>query len=145
MVCESHDMRIVALDNLSIRSPHVSSTLNMIRATRPGQRAGQITAFFMGNTKIGTEKTMTARDMTGFCASFSARKSGHFLHIWGEFLTEVHSAPGKKGTNIHCREFKKSNGDGAPKLQISLPCRGQTCPDKKNISCQLGSADVPPS
>ena len=28
---------------------------------------------------------------------------------------------------------KKSSGDGAPKLQISVPCRGRTCPEKRII------------
>ena len=26
-------------------------------------------------------------------------------------------------------QWRASNGDGAPKLQISVPCRGRTCPD----------------
>ena len=33
----------------------------------------------------GPKKTMTARDVTGFCAFFSAWKSGNFLHIFGRF------------------------------------------------------------
>ena len=28
-------------------------------------------------------------------------------------------------------QWRASNGDGAPKLQISVPCRGRTCPDFK--------------
>ena len=40
---------------------------------------------------------MTARDATGFYAFFSARISGNFLHIWGDFLAEVHGKPGEKG------------------------------------------------
>ena len=31
------------------------------------------------------EKTMTARDVTGFYAFFSARRSGNFLHIFERF------------------------------------------------------------
>ena len=48
---------------------------------------------------IGTEKTMTAKDVTGFYAVFSARKSGNFLHILGHFFTELYRKPGEKGKN----------------------------------------------
>ena len=80
--------------------------------------------------RIGTGKTMTATDVTGFCASFSAWKSGSFLHIWGNFQTDLHRKP--------CREMIKSTGDYSinssgevsPKLQISVPCRGRACPEK---------------
>ena len=58
---------------------------------------------------------MTATDVTGFYAFFSARRSGGFL-------TKLHSEPGEKGKNplekkgkIHWIKFKKSSGDGAPK------------------------------
>ena len=40
---------------------------------------------------------MTARDVTGFYASFSARKSGNFLQILGDFLAKLHSEAGEKG------------------------------------------------
>ena len=41
---------------------------------------------------------MTARDVTGFYANFSARESGNFLHILGGvFFTELHIKPGEKG------------------------------------------------
>ena len=30
---------------------------------------------------------------------------------------------------MHWRIFKKYSGDGAPKLQISVPCCGRTCPE----------------
>ena len=34
----------------------------------------------------------------------------------------------KREKNVHWRKkFKISSGDGAPKLQISVPCRGRTC------------------
>ena len=72
---------------------------------------------------------MTARDVTGFYAFFFARKSGNFSTFWGDFLTQSHSKPGEKGKKIHWRKFKKSGGDNAPKLQISVPCRGRTRPD----------------
>ena len=52
---------------------------------------------------IGTEKTMTARGVTGFCAFISARKSGNFLHILRRFLTKLNRKPGEKGksTIVH--------------------------------------------
>ena len=42
---------------------------------------------------FGTEKTMTARDATGFYAIFSAWKSGNFLHILGRVLTKLNRKP----------------------------------------------------
>ena len=48
-----------------------------------------------------------------------------FSIFWGDSLTKLHSKPGeteKKSTRDHS---KKSSGDGAPKLQISVPCRGR--------------------
>ena len=42
---------------------------------------------------------MTARNVTGFYAVFSAQKTGNFLHIWGAFLPKLHSKPGEKATN----------------------------------------------
>ena len=76
--------------------------------------------------------------------TFSARKSGHFLHSLGQFLSTWR--PGyfspfrddfllnytidlEKTGKIHRRRFKKCSGEGAPKLQISVPCCGQTCTD----------------
>ena len=29
-------------------------------------------------------------------------------------------------------QWRASSGDGAPKLQISVPCRGRTCPETQN-------------
>ena len=36
----------------------------------------------------------------------------------------------KKSTG---EKSKESSGDGAPKLQISVPCRRRTCPDWKTV------------
>ena len=66
---------------------------------------------------VGTEKTMTDRVVTGFYTVFSARKSGNFLHILGND-TLNHGEKGKLDWGT------KSCGDAAPKLQISVPCRG---------------------
>ena len=79
---------------------------------------------------------MTARDVTRVCAFFSARKSGIFLHILGRFLTKLHSKPGER-EKIHWRKFKKSSGDSAPKLQISVPCLGARKGIPKNLSSQV--------
>ena len=35
----------------------------------------------------------------------------------------------EKKEKIHWRKFKKSSGEISLKLQISVPCRGQTCPE----------------
>ena len=56
-----------------------------------------------------TKKTVTARDLTGFYAFFSTRKSGKFFHIFGGFLTKSHSRPGKNRKKIHWRKFKKKS------------------------------------
>ena len=68
---------------------------------------------------------MTARDVTGFYAFFSARKSCNCLHILGRFsLLDCTVDLEKK--EIHWRNFKK--------IQISVPCRGRTCPEIGSMS-----------
>ena len=79
------------------------------------------------------KKTTTARDVTGFYAIFSARKSAIFSTFRGDFLAKLHRKPGEKG-KIHWREFKKISGDGAPKSQISVPCHGRTPPEKSQFT-----------
>ena len=61
----------------------------------------------------------------------STRKSGNFFHILGRcpFNLKLHRKPGEKGQESTGKK-KKSNGDGALKLQISVPCRGRTRPDQ---------------
>ena len=66
----------------------------------------------------GPKRTMTARDVTGFYALFSAWKSGHFLHILGDrFLTNSHRKPGERAKNpmekIHKK--KKNPVETAPR------------------------------
>ena len=59
----------------------------------------------------------------------SARRSDKFLHIFGgDFLTKVHRKPGERG-KIPLEKIQNLSEDGAPKLQISVPCRGRTCPE----------------
>ena len=48
-----------------------------------------------------------------------------FSTFWGDFLTKLDRKPGKH-EKIHWRKFKKSSGDGAPKLQIFVV---EPCPD----------------
>ena len=50
-----------------------------------------------------------------------------FSTFGGDVLTNLHSKPGEKGKHSTGEHNKKSSGDGAPKLQISVPCRGRTC------------------
>ena len=73
--------------------------------------------------KVETEKTMTATDVTGFyaffSAFFSAQKSGKFLHIWGDFLTKLLRNLEKR-EKTHRRKLQKSSGDGALKRFLSL-------------------------
>ena len=68
---------------------------------------------------------MTATDVTGFDAIFSTGFFAAFSRFWGARLTKLHREPGEKAKN----PVESSSGDGAPKLQISVPCRGRTRPD----------------
>ena len=69
--------------------------------------------------KIGTEKKKKhdsqKRDRT--LHFFSARKSGHFLHTLGQFLTNLHRNPGEKRKNqsIHVKKTKKNAVEAAPR------------------------------
>ena len=77
---------------------------------------------------------MIATTVTGFCTFSSAWKSGNFLHILGPFhykYTKLHSKPGEKGKQSNGENSKKSSAETSPKLQISVPCRGRTCPDNR--------------
>ena len=61
----------------------------------------------------GPKKTMTATDVTGFYALFSARKSGNFLYILGLFL-KLHSKPREKGKNP-LEKIQKNPVETAPR------------------------------
>ena len=54
---------------------------------------------------------MTAGDVTGFCAFFSARKSGNFLHILGRFPYRITQKTWRHRQKTHGRKFKKSSGE----------------------------------
>ena len=73
---------------------------------------------------------MTARDVTGFCAFFSP-EIGQFSPHFGAFSLLNCTVDLEKREKIHWRKFKKSSGDSAPKLQISVPCLGRTFPENE--------------
>ena len=72
---------------------------------------------------------MTARDVTGFYALSLPGTRANFSTFWGEFPTKLHRKHGEKGEKSAGDNSNKSSGDGALKLQISVSCRGQMCPD----------------
>ena len=66
---------------------------------------------------LGTEKAMTARDVTWFYPSSPPGDRGIFSTfgaIWGDFLTKLHREPGERG-KIHWRQFKKNPVETAPR------------------------------
>ena len=67
---------------------------------------------------------MTATDVTGFDAIFSAGFFATFSRFCGARLTKLHINTGEAAKKI---QWRASSGDSAPKLQISVPCRGRTC------------------
>ena len=80
-------------------------------------------------------KTMTARDVTGFYSFLNCTENveknekistPHFGAI--SFLHRTENL--EKKERIHRRSYLKTSGDGTPKLQISVPCRG------RNVSWQ---------
>ena len=94
-------------------------------------------------TKIRAEKTMTATDVTGFDAIFSTGFFATFSRFSGALLTKMHINL-EKEQKI---QWRASSGDGAPKLQISVPCRGRTGPDKRMCfpAAPVGFACVTPA
>ena len=55
-------------------------------------------------------------------SSFLRPESGTFLHIWGDLLSKFHRETGGKGKDPQEKTQENSSGDGAAKLQISVPC-----------------------
>ena len=68
---------------------------------------------------------MTATDVTGFDAIFSTGFFATFSRFWGLVLLNC-TFTLEKTKN----QWRASSGDGPPKLQISVPYRGRTCPEK---------------
>ena len=62
----------------------------------------------------GPAKTMTARDVTGFYAFCSARKSGNFLHSLGPFSYLITQKAWRK-KKTHCRKLKKNAVEKLPR------------------------------
>ena len=61
-------------------------------------------------------------------AFFSGWNSGNFFRFWGDFLTKLPNKTGEKGKNPLEKSKSESSGDGAPKLQTSVPSCGRTRP-----------------
>ena len=72
---------------------------------------------------------MTATDVTGFDAIFSTGFSLLSPDFRGLVLLNYTENLEKKQKI----QWRASSGDGTPKLQISVPCRGRTCPESKNM------------
>ena len=71
-----------------------------------------------------------AGEPTKQAAAFvSAQNFRQFLQLVGPFLAELHRNLEKEEKEKTGENLKKSNGEGGPKLQISIPCHGRTCPD----------------
>ena len=65
---------------------------------------------------IGTENAMAARDVTGFYAFVLRPKIGQFSPHFGAISLLNYTVNLEKREKNHWRNFKKSSGDGAPKL-----------------------------
>ena len=69
---------------------------------------------------------MAATDVTGFYAIFSTGFFATFSRFSGALLIKLHIENLEKEQKI---QWRASSGDGAPKLQISVPCRGRIGPE----------------
>ena len=71
---------------------------------------------------------MTATDVTGFDAIFSTGFFATFSRFQGACLTKLHINTGEKAKNaVESLQWRRR-----PEIfQISVPCRGRTCPDWK--------------
>ena len=72
-------------------------------------------------------ETMTARDVTGFCAFSPLRNWAIFSTFWGDFLTTLHIQPGEKG-KIHCGEVKKIQWRWHPEIADFCPLSWSNAP-----------------
>ena len=82
----------------------------------------------------GVDRGMTATDVTGFDVISPLDFSLLSPDFRGLVLLDYTENLEKKRKI----QWRASSGDGAPKLQISVPCRGRTCPEWK-----LGTEKVP--
>ena len=83
-----------------------------------------MTTQFLDNSQ-GQEKNMTATDVTGFDAISSTGFFATSPDFRGLVLLNCTQTLEKKQKI----QWRASSGDGVPKLQISVPCRGRTCPE----------------
>ena len=83
----------------------------------------------MNNGLAPDRKNMTVRDVTGFYAFFSAWEIGQFSPYFGADFPLYYTENLEEKRKITGENSKKSSGDDDPKLQISVPCRGRTCPE----------------
>ena len=92
-----------------------------------------------------TENTMTARILRFFLRPEIGTFSPQF---WGDFLTKLHRKPGEKGKTSTGENSKKSSGDGAPKLQISVPSqprgKSRNCPERAVFLAQFAPFGLSP-
>ena len=58
---------------------------------------------------------------------------GQFFPHFGAISLLNYTVNLEKRENNPLENAKKSSGDGAPKSQISVPCRGWTCPDVSRV------------
>ena len=83
---------------------------------------------------------MTARDVTGFYACLSARKSGNFVRILGENSYEFTQKTGEKG-KIGGENSKNSSGENSQNRRF-LSCRGGACPENMSTTRILCSVAI---
>ena len=85
---------------------------------------------YIGFSPVRHRKNLDSHRRDRILRSFLRPEIGQFSAHFGaiSLLTYTENLE-KKEKNIHWRKFRKSSGEVSPKLQISVPCRGQTCPD----------------
>ena len=86
---------------------------------------------------------MTATDVTGFYAFFLQPEIGQFSPRYWAISLPNHTVNLEKREKNPLEEISKSSGDGAPKLQISVPCRGRTRPDSIELIAIKTSLEKP--
>ena len=90
---------------------------------------------------LGTEETMTRRDR--ILRFFLRPENGQLSPLFGaiSLLTSTINLE-KRGKTSTGENSEKSSGDSAPKLQISVPCRGRTCPELRRQKLILSEAQL---
>ena len=79
---------------------------------------------------LGTEKNHDSQRRDRILRFFLLPEIGQFSPHFGAIsLLNYTVNLEKRERKVRWRKFKKSSGDGAPKLQICVPCRGQMRPE----------------